>query len=445
MIPGARIEAAIDLLSDFEASLMERPTPADALVRNFFRARRYAGSKDRRFVISLFYNVLRNRQQVLDWLIETGHDTISTRLMMLAFLAKNEPDLLEFFDGIGHGPAVLSEEEQSFVWEVQEVGLSDHKPIQLNCPDWLYTRFSHNFGDDCDAVLGGLNGRATLDFRVNLTNGSMKTAKTMLADDGLETTEMSISPNGLRSSDHKSLALVKAYNEGFVDVQDESAQVAVQIVNAKPGMTIVDLCAGAGGKALGIADIMNGEGTIYGFDINQGRINDMGTRAKRAGVNKMVQARKLPEKTDDLKRKKTMKPLKHQVDRVVVDVPCSGTGTWRRNPDQRFHLTEDMLAQVKLHQTSLLKEGGTLVKHGGFLVYMTCSLLREENEDRVEEYLDRHPDFKLIDYKDIWGSLDLGDTYPAPKSLSGLDGCLLMAPHSHGTDGFFVAVLQRVE
>ncbi len=229
---------------------------------------------------------------------------------------------------------------------------------------------------------------------------------------------------------------LNAFQAGHFEIQDEAAQIAALLVDARRGMVVLDLCAGAGGKSLAMAARMSNSGTIHAYDVDKGRLGEIDKRAKRAGVN-MVFARVIPEGGE---RAKIFGDFRVGLDRVVLDVPCSGTGTWRRNPEARWRLTPEMLAANRDRQRGLLKEGAALVKPGGRLVYMTCSILSDENKDRADAFLAEHDGFRALDYRDVWKQVG---GVNVPESACGDGPYLALTPAMHGTDGFFVAIFER--
>jgi 16S rRNA (cytosine967-C5)-methyltransferase len=267
-----------------------------------------------------------------------------------------------------------------------------------------------------------------VDLRVNTLKTDRAAAKARLADEGIETVETPWSPLGLRCVARANVAASGAFAEGWVEVQDESAQLAALMTDARPGETVVNFCAGAGGKTLALAAAMANKGRLIACDVSQARLDRGADRLKRAGAFNVTR-RALAGETD-----KWIKRHKGTADRVLVDAPCSGSGTWRRNPDARWRTTPEDLAELAEKQGRILASAARLVRPGGRLVYATCSMFDEENGARIAAFLAARPDFALLPVAAAWPG--------APAPLAG-DDTLRLTPGRHGTDGFFVAAMQR--
>ena len=276
--------------------------------------------------------------------------------------------------------------------------------VRLEVPDWLGSRIE-------PAELRALLEPASLDLRVNLLKANRDDARAALAAEGLEAVPTPLSPWGLRIEGRRQVTTGAAFREGLVEIQDEGSQLVAALVDARPGMRVVDLCAGAGGKTLALAMTMQNRGQLVACDVSAVRLDGAVRRLRRAGVHNVE--RHLLEPGD-----KWIKRRAASFDRVLVDAPCTGTGTWRRNPDARLRLTEADVAELLPKQAGVLDEAASLVRKGGRLVYATCSLLSEENEDQVSAFVSRHPGFTQVDV-------------------------LTLTPARHRTDGFFAAVLER--
>lgn len=408
MQPAARLAAAIDVLDEAIESARKGGAAADVLLARYFRSRRYAGSKDRTAVRAHVYAVLRHM----------AHDAPSGRAAMIAYAREREPDLLGLFGTGGHGPAALTE---------QEVQAASVSPQWL--PEWLEARFIRRFGAAWPQQREGLMARAPLDLRANTLKTSRDRLADQLRDEGINCELLPFTANGLRADAGAPIEKSAAFQAGLVEVQDLSSQLMVALTDARPGETVVDLCAGAGGKTLGFAASMQNSGRIIACDIDPSRLERMTPRLARAGVR--------------IVEKKTLRPgaldsLKGQADCVAVDAPCTGTGTWRRNPEARLRMTQERLAAITAVQDDVLEQGAALVKPGGRLVYAVCSLLPDEAEDRLESFEARHPEFRLLDYRARLGETGL------PETVALRPEYLAVAPASHGCDGFFVAVYERL-
>ncbi|NOZ67145.1 MAG: RsmB/NOP family class I SAM-dependent RNA methyltransferase [Alphaproteobacteria bacterium] len=418
MIESARVQAAIEILEQVSESLSNDGPSADNLIRKYFRTRRYAGSKDRRAVTGLVYQVVRN------WGFLAEVSGGSVRKMVLLTLGDDA-----LFNGQDHAPAAPSDDERAFLTETHE----EQPHHRLNYPLWLESRLQARFGDNFAAELESLNGRAPFDLRVNLGKSTVAEVETFLKDQGVDFSRGKWADSALILSDNPRIDAWDIYKDGAVEIQDEAAQLAVDLCAIKPGQQVMDLCAGAGGKTLAAAALMDNKGQIYAFDNNARRLKDLKPRAKRANV-RILQGRHLD--TAGGKRQKILSEYLEKMDRVILDVPCSGSGVWRRNPELKWRLDADNLTKYMRIQKTLLSEGWGFVKPGGRMIYMTCSLFQDENEHQVSTFLDGHEGAKLIPYSDLYEKPDL-------ETLSSLPDCLALSPHSHGTDGFFVAIIEK--
>ena len=430
MKPGARIQAAIEIIDIICESMDEGGAAADQIVRQYFARRRYAGSKDRRAVRHQVYWILRRRGEI-EWRLQQAGKVFSGRWALLtAVVLPHDADTFmeegieALFTGGKYSPEEPNEDEQAFVAQVQ----ADPQPelpdwAVGNYPDWMDASLKNRFGSELPNALEGLAGRATLDLRVNLLKASQE--KVLAALEGAQPTKWS--PNCVRLEVETNIQSDPAFREGWVDIQDEGSQLAALLTGVLPGMTVLDYCAGAGGKSLAMSAAMNNEGSIYAYDSATDRLERINPRAKRLFV-------------DNINIIKKLEPIFKDMDKVVLDVPCSGTGTWRRSPELRWRLTSERLEEYRSEQQTILLDGSNRVAIGGQLIYITCSLLPEEDEQQIEWFLEQQSGFKLVPYGENLSSID-GEL---PETLSSIPECLLLAPHKHDTDGFFVAVLERV-
>jgi 16S rRNA (cytosine967-C5)-methyltransferase len=430
MNPAARIEAAIELLEAVDNS----GRPADATANDFFRARRFIGSGDRRAVSDRAWNVLRHRRR-LTWWLERSQALPTPRLLIAASLLLEGWTLdgvEQSFSGGQFAAARLLPPERAALRGLE--GRTPEHPamppsVRVEIPDWVFERLQARFGRDTEAELTALTTPAPLDLRVNLLKGTREEAQAGLLAEGIETTPTPYSPWGLRIPTRRALTTGPAFQSGLVEIQDEGSQLVAALVGAAPGMRVADWCAGAGGKTLAVAMTMKNRGHIVACDVHERRLEAAVKRLRRAGVHNVEQH--LIAAGD-----KWAKRQEKKFDRVLVDAPCTGCGTWRRNPDARARLTETDLQQLVVKQAAILDAAARLTKPGGRLIYATCSLLPAENEDQVHAFIQRHPDFTILPVADAW-SLPT-----APAS----DGPFLsLTPLRHDTDGFFGAVLQRAK
>jgi 16S rRNA (cytosine967-C5)-methyltransferase len=300
--------------------------------------------------------------------------------------------------------------------------------VRYEVPDWLLPRLIARFGDHLAQEMAALAQPAPLDLRVNPLKGDRNKARAALAAEGWQAEPTPLSPWGLRIQGRRPVTAGPAFQSGLVEIQDEGSQLVALITGAEPGMRVVDWCAGAGGKTLALAAMMRNRGQIIACDVSAPRLDAAVRRLRRAGVHNVE--RHLLEPGD-----KWAKRRAGAFDRVLVDVPCTGTGTWRRNPDARQRLNEADLHELLPRQAGILHTAQSLVRKGGRLVYATCSLLAEENEAQVTAFLHSHPDFAIVPASQAWPP---GTPSPATGDF------LFLTPARNNTDGFFSAVLERI-
>lgn len=428
MTPGARLAATIEL-----AEAVEQATkPADIVIRNYFRARRYAGAGDRREIIDRVYGLIR-RHARLDWWCRQKLGSTSARGRALADLVLNQSHTAKQTEALcGNGqytPPQLSPSEIVFIRVLENQPL-DHpdmsEAVTLEIPAWLADRLVPQWNGDMATQMTALNKPAPVDLRVNTLKADCARALKLLADDGIEAEPTPLSPLGLRLVGRPNLEKTTAFKGGIIEIQDEGSQLAAMLVDAKPGQTVIDLCAGAGGKALAIAALQKDDGRLIACDIDDSRLNRLPQRAKRAGVSTVEICSIQPGIDAELAK---------IADRVLIDAPCTGTGTWRRQPEARWKLTPDDVDDYTATQATLLKTATTLVKPGGLMIYVTCSILPSENEDRIAAFLATTPNFSPIPIPKVWPGT-VGGPCPTDEIFLSLN------PADHGTDGFFIAILE---
>jgi 16S rRNA (cytosine967-C5)-methyltransferase len=449
MTPAARLAATIDLLAALEAesfsgALPARRRPADAIANDFFRARRYIGGGDRRAVSDRAWGVVRQRLR-LDWWLAQIRCRPTPRMQVAAHLLLAEgldpAAVLRAFPGGQYAPEPLTVPEERLLraldaFRAQAPGadglLHPAMPegVRLDLPDWVLPGFRARFGERLAEEAAAMEAPAPLDLRVNLLKTTREAAAAALAAEGIETEPTPFSPWGLRLPSRRPVTTSRAFAEGLVEVQDEGSQLIALLTDARPGMRVADLCAGAGGKTLALAAAMRNRGRITACDVSVPRLEGAVRRLRRAGVDNAE--RHLFQPGD-----RWVKRRAGSFDRVLVDAPCTGTGTWRRNPDARIRMGPQDLQEVSAKQAEILATGSDLVRPGGHLVYATCSLLPEEDEAQVRAFLDRHPDFAPLPLAEAWAAAGAAGPPPAEGDF------LVTSPARHGTDGFFAAVLQR--
>ena len=426
LTPSARIAAAIDLVTSIESRARK---PADAVANDYFRARRYIGSGDRRAVSERAWTVLRARRR-LDWWLAgqaTGRLLVAASLL---FEGWSLAGVAQSFSGGQYGAAALGAGEAAALRGLEGHTL-DHPDmpdaVRLEIPDWVLPLLRARFGAELGPELAALGVPAPLDLRVNLLKTTRLEAQAALAEEGIEAAPTPISPWGLRVPERRPVTSGKAFQQGLVEIQDEGSQLVVALVGAAPEMRVADWCAGAGGKTLALAMTMANHGHIVACDVSAPRLDAAVQRLRRAGVHNVE--RHLVEPGD-----KWVKRRAGGFDRVLVDAPCTGIGTWRRNPDARQRLQERDLVELLTKQAAILAQASRLVRKGGRLVYATCSVLSEENEAQVQGFLSAHPEFSVVPLSAAW-------TQPSPPPGDG--PYKVLTPRHGGTDGFFGAVLER--
>ena len=431
MTPGARLQAVSEVLDRIAAA----DAPAERTLSAYLRARRYIGAKDRRALGDRVFAVLRARAR-LDWLwarasgaapdraaeaAEAGETSGRARVLAwCAARAGQGPAALDALcDGGRHVPAPLDPAERRAVTRLAEGAVplaTAPRWVRLEVPSWLLPAFDAAFGAESDAELGALARPAAVDLAVNpLKAASREAVQAELAMAGVATVPTPLSPRGLRLLDRQGVTGQAAYRAGRVELQDEGAQLAAAAVGAGPGLAVCDFCAGAGGKTLALAGDLGGRGTLAALDIDDARLARARPRVARAGAAGVTWHRLAPEADPWLAAHAG------QFDRVLVDAPCSGSGTWRRQPDLRWRLTPRGLQDHAARQDAVLARAAPLVRPGGRLVYVTCSLLPLENARRIAAFRAATPAFRLC-----------------PTDTDGL-----LTPARHGTDGFAITVLER--
>ncbi|MBL8832241.1 MAG: RsmB/NOP family class I SAM-dependent RNA methyltransferase [Rhodospirillales bacterium] len=418
-------------------------TPADRLANDYFRSRRYIGSKDRTAVQAIVYGCLRHRAQ-LEWWLARIRDGArrepfapNGRAWVIAYLAilqQVPPEkIATTFSGENYDPPPLSRGEQAAAEALSGRSIAhpeQPEAVRANVPAWIVGRLRARFGEDHAREMAAFAEEAPLDLRTNILKTDRRKLRAALAEIGIETEPTRLSPWGLRAATRTALMASDPYKDGLVEVQDEGSQLVALLAAAEPGMRVCDFCAGAGGKTLAIAATMANKGQISACDVSAKRLEASALRMRRAGVFNVERTVLADERDNWVKKHKAA------FDRVLVDAPCTGTGTWRRNPDARWTLREEEIAELVDKQKRILDSAARLVKPGGRLVYATCSLLAEENEMQADAFAAAHPEFATVPVPDIWAKLS---TAPCPTA----GPYLHLNPARDRTDGFFLAVFER--
>lgn len=426
---AGRIAAAIEVLTAIDNE--HRPA-ADAL-SDWGRTHRFAGSGDRSAIGSLVYDVLRRRLSLAAQMRDASPRALALAAAMQAYDLTAD-GVAAAADGSEHAPPPLSPDERA--------GLDASVPADTDAataadiPAWLAPSLHRVFGARLVAEGQAMARRAPVDLRVNTLKADRDKVLKALARHGAQPTPLSAlgvripPPAGSARAPH--VEGETAHGKGWFEVQDEGSQIAAAMAGAGPRLQVLDLCAGAGGKTLALAAAMQNTGQIYAYDADRRQLRPIFERLKRAGARNV--------QVLDGGDQAALAALGPRFDAVLIDAPCTGSGTWRRRPDSKWRLKPEALVERQKQQEAVLEEGAGLVKPGGRLVYVTCSLLPEENGDRIAAFLGAHGDFVLKPYADAWRRNLPGEP---PASADGGTGGLLLTPAMHGTDGFYIAVLER--
>ena len=438
MRDGPRLEAAIEVLEAIGAT----DRAADRVLDRYLKDRRYIGGGDRGAIADRVWGVMRRRAR-LDWWIRKAGKGLQRdpRGRVLADVALTDRhgvgEIAGLFDGSRHAPSALTRDESDALRRLVDHGLDDPEmppAVRCECPNWLWPRMEAVFGTDVETAVRALGDGASFDLRINPlvgVNRAAVIAELTTASVPAEPTPMS--PVGLRLDRRRPVDRMPAFKEGRIEVQDEGSQLAALLVGARPGQLVIDYCAGAGGKALALAADMANKGRLILYDVSKARLDRAAVRLRRSGVNN---AERRPLVDGD----KALKRMAGKADRVLVDAPCTGTGTWRRNPDAKWRYDAEALAEITASQRMILERAAAMVKPGGRLVYVTCSVLTDENEAIVDGFLAETTAFRALPVAAVWAETIGANGGPACPA----DGRYLrLSPHRHGTDGFFVAILER--
>ncbi|MSQ59736.1 MAG: RsmB/NOP family class I SAM-dependent RNA methyltransferase [Betaproteobacteria bacterium] len=395
--------------------------PADAVLGNFFRIRRQLGHRDRGLIADMVYAVLRHRR----WL-ESLSGVVTPRRMLLAALVKLEGQPLGVLEHFA------KQDELPWLAQVKAAQREGLPPaVRLDLPDWIYDRLLAQFtATEVESLGRALQRPAPLDLRVNTFKTTREQAMEKLHADGIECEPARYSPAGIRLTQKPAINRHPLFESGAIEVQDEGSQLLAFLVAPRRQDMVVDFCAGAGGKTLALGAMMHSQGRLYAFDVSDKRLGNLRPRLKRSGLSNVFPQRIAGSNDSHVKR------LAGKVDRVLVDAPCSGLGTVRRNPDLKWRQTQADIGEMTTKQSEILSSAAKLLKPGGRLVYATCSLLQEENQAVVETFLAAHPAFRAVNacgaLKPLGIDLDTGDY-------------LRLRPDMHETDGFFAAVMEHAK
>lgn len=436
MTPGARISAIIKLYD----MVNDAKKPADQVLHTYFKQRKFVGSKDRKVIAETIYTMLRFHARLLWWADKTGVDA-KGREVMLLWLALGTnytmDDIHALFDGAGYAPDPLSLHERDLVASLLHQDMMPKEmpeDVAMECPQWAYQSLKKHYGDNFRHEMTAMQEEAPLDMRVNTLKADREGVLKRLQQDGFNVSPTPFSPLGLRVQGRPPFSMHPYYKQGWMEVQDEGSQLLALLCGAKPGEWIVDFCAGAGGKTLALAAQMQNKGRIWACDVEAYRLENSRKRLRRAGVH-CVEMQVLDDEEDDWVRKH-----KDKADCVLIDAPCSGLGTWRRNPFVRWQNLGPNLKTLTDLQQNILQSASRLVKSGGRLFYATCSMLPEENQQQVDRFLAENPKFKAVPLSEMWDATG----WPIPEGLDLSQSSLQFTPYQHQTDGFFISALKRL-
>jgi 16S rRNA (cytosine967-C5)-methyltransferase len=447
MTPGARLQAVLDILDAFEQSYQ---APLDQFLSFYLKKRRYIGSKDRAFISETVYQLFRYWGKIRAIAMMQGvvleglHPEKRNRFRLLIFLIHatkaSHAEIACWFNGQHHHPLPLASDEKRLFKEAIAV---ESLPLwaQAEVPPDLLGIFQETFGEQTLIHGKALQTEAPVDLRVNTLKTSLEQLQACLALEGIPTHPTPLSPLGLRLHKRQSLSHLEAFQQGLFEIQDEGSQLIALLTDARPGEKVVDFCAGAGGKSLALSALMSGKGRIWACDVAEWRLQRAQVRLRRADVqNVTLQLLMQPVgqpvmvSTDPW-----VEAHAGKMDRVLVDAPCSGVGTWRRQPEKKWRLRLEDLKRLFEVQQQILQNASQLVRPGGELLYATCSLFSKENEHQIARFLKNNPDFVKVPMEARWAK-----QLPEKTPPVWVEGCLRLTPLEHQTDGFFMAILKRV-
>ena len=414
-LPPAILANAEEVLRE----ILRFSAPADTTLSRYFKDHPRLGGRERGAIAECIYNILRNKSFFTDF-SEAGGGATMRRLTLLGMA-----------DAVGiEAMGGLSEEEIVWLERITQIDRKlMHKSMRSNMPKWLFEMLVAQMGEEEALLLAdALNTPAPLDLRVNSMKATRDEVMAGLAEAPIRSTPTPFAPLGLRVLQKPALQNLPLFKSGAIEVQDEGSQILSQIVGAKRGEMVVDFCAGAGGKTLALGALMRNTGRLYAFDVSEKRLAKLKPRMARSGLSNVHPVQIAHERDAKIKR------LAGKIDRVLVDAPCSGLGTLRRNPDVKWRQQPAAIVEMQAKQIAILDGAARLLKGGGRLVYATCSFLNEENDQVAEQFLANHPDFDLVPMSKVLAEqkieLEMGDY-------------LKLLPHKHQTDGFFAAVFER--
>lgn len=429
MKPGARLRAAAEVLEAIET----RHSPAAEALGDWGKSHRFAGSGDRAAIGNLVFDILRRRNSLGNRMGSDSPRALALAAARTAF-GMSVAEIDAAADGTPHAFEVLTDDERKALSREAEPGLPTH--IAGDFPEWLTPSLARSFGDRAAAEGEGLSRRAPVDLRVNTLKAERE--KVLKALDRYGAVATAISTVGIRipppsgSGRTPNVETETGHGKGWFEIQDEGSQIAALLAGAGPRSQVLDLCAGSGGKTLALAAVMQNTGQIYAYDDSRARLRPIFERLKRAGARNV--------QVLDAGEEAALAAMGPRFDLVLVDAPCTGSGVWRRRPDAKWRVRPANLAERQAEQRTVLDLAAKCVKPGGRIVYVTCSVLPEENVDTIASFTAAQPQFSVVPFVESWAAAFAS---PPPVSADGRTDTLLLTPARHGTDGFFVATLRH--
>ncbi|MFA5833540.1 MAG: methyltransferase domain-containing protein [Bacteroidota bacterium] len=422
-----KLSSLIGHVTELYSDILHSPKPADRLMDQFFRERKYLGSKDRRFISESLYGMLRHKKRI-EWSLSLLEQKNTPLYVCVSYLLLDHKMSVENVSGEMDIPLdVLRQIDQRINIEPVLHSEIETFATKFSFQEWMIAEWETNIGkNEIPPLCATLNQQAPITLRVNTIKISRDECRQKLLQEGIETDIAVLSPYGLHLKKRTNVFQLQAFKDGLFEVQDEGSQLLALLVDPKPKSKVIDACAGAGGKALAMASIMNNRGEIFALDVHSFRLEELHKRIRRSGVDSI--------RTRVIQADETIKEFVESADYVLVDAPCTGTGTIRRNPGMKWSVSQLMVDELQQKQYSILTLNSQYVKPGGRLIYATCSLIQSENQGVVEKFLSLHPQFELVEPSSILSRYQLA--HVANKKY------FQLLPHQHNTDGFFAAVMR---
>ena len=425
MTPGARLLSVVEIIDSIFINKIDNYYVIENNIKKWTRNNRYAGSKDKREIINAVYGILK-RYYILDFIQKKNMflDNYSLELTIIYYIFHvcKKGDLVNYFDD-GPYSIKLNPQIEQFIQNVNNFQLTEDEYIKNSLPLWLYKKVYQSYKNNTKKVCQSMFDEAHFDIRVK-KGISRKKIINKFKNYNIKSDITPISPVGIRVNKRLSVSHLKEFKEGLFEVQDEGSQLVTLMSGVKENETVIDLCAGAGGKSLAISDLLENV-KIIATDINTNRLDKIRERALRLKVkNKII-------------IEKNYKNLNFKADRIICDVPCSGSGAWRRRPEEKLNLTNNQFENLLKIQKEILNYGADLVKIGGEIVYITCSILDNENKDQINYFLKNNSNFEIVDLQDSWDSITMS------YERFGKEAYCQLIPFIHKCDGFFLARLVR--